>query len=266
VDHDAAGGQCDALAGLFAEFDGSSDNWTASATTEAAPSQKTTHPSAASTYLVGPTTEELESLNELIRFDHVYVKQPVKPSHAPTPTMVSVLKPNITNRPMKIAVVKSEAPEAPVAEKHTVSQSPIPTTLMQDAPPDLHLGELVDLGELSCLPGGDADLNEIINGSLNTTPLTCRTANSPFKQSPKRKLPSPTPHSTKRAKLDIATPDSFNDNTLSLFDFDSLFGDESGLLSDGEALSPKSIASSPGLPEAVEPWEDSFTELFPSLV
>jgi len=116
--------------------------------------------SPASPLMVGPTSTELESINELIRFDHVYVKS-AQQQIQQTPTTHHVTKPvGVAPRPM-VSVLRRIQPKitaTPPIMTTTINNSTVKKEQKEednvvkssasDTPLNLHLGEM-DLEALS---------------------------------------------------------------------------------------------------------------------
>lgn len=290
VDADDAYTQPDVLLGFLEEFSESiKQEESCSPIDDEASLATVTSSAPTSPHMVGPTATELESINELIRFDHVYVKseqtKPVtlqvsSPAAAAARPMVSLLRPiqpkTATPSIINSATVKQEKEEDIVVKSGS------------DAPLNLHLGDM-DLEALSDSIHGLVDFDTMFKDlvqtqdelttdaavDLPTTPHITASSNpvNPLK----RKSPDTPEFEVKKVKSDdlkinlsveglvhqeLTTPDPAE--TGYMFDFDSSVGNSSGYISD-EACSPKSDDS--GLLENNLNWEDqSFSELFPSLV
>jgi hypothetical protein len=247
-------------------------------------------PSPASPHMVGPTTTELESINELIRFDHVYVKS----EQQKTPTAIQVMtKPAaataaVANTRQMVSVLRPIQPKTAITSCNiaTVKEEKEEDTVVKsasDAPLNLLLGDS-DLEALSESILGQVDFETMLkeldptHDDLAATPIdlsaSSRSISSANSQnSLKRKSPDTLEFEAKKVKSDdlkinltvegsfapvLTTPDPAE--TGYMFEFDSSLGNSSGYLSD-EVSSPKSDDS--GLLD----WEDqSFSELFPSLL
>lgn len=273
-------------------------------------------PSLSPPPMVGPTAAELDSLNELIRFDHIYVKSETTPtpptsSSPPQPIiinkieskpMVSVLRPIQPKRTTPTTAITSII-KTPAVVK--VEAAPVVPPPASDAPLNLHLGDLDDLEALTDPVDVDVDFEtmykELVDMPdystvqqqsvrLNTDALESnpQTLNTTTTNNNNNKRKSTDIHDTfinKKVKQEdddsgtlklnlniegtyqpgLSTPDP----TESLFDFDPEFlstsvSHSSGYGSD-EALSPQSDSSGQ-FDNALNWEEDSFVELFPSLV
>lgn len=227
--------------------------------------------------MVGPTTAELDSINELIRFDHIYVKSEKKVDEPKQ--LVSVL------RPIKPKI--SLPPAQAVKQEAIVTKSA--TT---EAPVSLNLGEM-DLEALTETLEGVVDFDTMFRDLVQEVPIPntdVTTAEQEFTISntntrkrkqdimtdtPVKKIKvqqssdrKPTSKINVNVELDwptVTTPDPLNYGDF-MFDLDLEQQDSSsltcGYLSD-EVCSPKSDDS--GLLEGSSDWEESFT-LFPSLL
>lgn len=150
--------------------------------------------------MVGPTTEDLESLNELIKFDHVYVKADnKKPNHA-KPVVVSV---------------------------PTTKEKEIDNTILSDIDQILENQNFVDI---------DAIMDTSVTNSVEIIAPSTDSVQSP--ESP-------------------ICDDFFQTNEKSSSCSDSGYSDMS------DVGSPKSDTSSV---LGDDMWEESFTELFPTLL
>lgn len=234
-------------------------------------------PPPTASHLVGPTPTELESLNELIRFDHVYVKseqQIAQAATAPSRPMVSVLRPI---QPKTTAPTTTITATRQPVKQQTAAVAPQPVEA-SDAPLNLHLGDM-DLEALSESIEGLVDFDTMFKDlvqtqdSMTATPAHQTTT---FHNAPslKRKFSEPdfVEIDAKKLKSDdieinlsveasfpqvLTTPDPAEAGYT--FDFDSSLGSSSGYISDN-ACSPKSDDS--GLLD----WEDQSFSLFPDLL
>lgn len=254
--------QSDVLLGLLETF---ADN--TSATETFTEKSHLRAPSVVSKTLVGPTAAELESINELIHFDHIYVKsESTEDSKAP---LVSVLKP-----------LRSKFVSPSSLSKDTgvlVSKSAVP-----EAPLNLNLGD-VDLGALTDSLNDMVDFDTMLktlspNATLAQPPEVCMNkkrkntaeddnANAHVKKcriSDKGKVSLIANMSTGNEYGSIlVTPDSHDMAYPFGFDDNLQASAESGYVSD-IACSPKSEVSDTS--ETSYAWEESFTELFPTLL
>eukprot|EP00914_Ancora_sagittata_P033726 GHVO01068123.1.p1 GENE.GHVO01068123.1~~GHVO01068123.1.p1 ORF type:complete len:226 (+),score=29.63 GHVO01068123.1:528-1205(+) len=199
--------------------------------------------------VVGPSAEELESFNELIQFDHVYFK-PSAPQQASSPGNV---KKNVSI--LKRSVVKK--PHCQVKEK---------TPVLPETPLNIPEADLASLSQT---------LDEIIDFD-SLVAVDCKPAVSSFSSvdgGRKRKAEtamSDIPFVKKQSVLSLS-------DSAGLFPGSEHFGleaslspglpSESGYCSDSSghvASSPKSdVSGDLGLDNS---WEESFSELFPSLL
>jgi len=252
---------------------------------------------------VGPSTAELESLNELIRFDHVYYK-----SSADTVAKVTdiaavknadslpaqqgastvVLSIPTTTAPKRVVSLLPKIDTAIATTTQTalpsvVSEPPVSSPV--DLPVDMSISDFLDLSEtLNKLVDIDnilqADMPPLVEQNTDLISSVAMTATSNSAAlSVKSVMSQDSEPACKRQRLDVpcSSPVSLSPvaSPLNLFSDDldmfSMVNDstmkssvsESGYSSDGMVASPHSDLSS-GLEE--DGWEDSFTELFPALV
>ena len=243
-----------------------------------------TEPSAS---VVGPTTAELESCKELIQFDHVYYK---------APSSVHIHQPPVAQAPCRQAQqsllkpIASESSRMSSDVDRTISDvdrtiSDVDTMLtssgvgsMMDF--ELNINDFMELsdsldqlGELEALLDDDlcspcqpesvlqtADVKqeyELIvipdDDEEETTPKHC-----------KSDCKKETDAITVLETSEICVPDESYE-LLSHLERQSTSSNESGYSSDLSDVSPKSEISSTQS-ESDYLWEDSFTELFPSLL
>lgn len=228
--------------------------------------------------MVGPTSAELESLNELIRFDHVYYKaEPVVSSSKKTKDsdIVSsvVGSPDIVQEiDMSSPVVETEVVEIIDSDCEDVTDniaidSQSDTKISND---DTYLDDLSRLAELESLLKQDP-----VNPTSKTLSSTVTTAIVSKEQSSKYDTVTKSPKKFETPHSPVMYLDS-NDLGLTpspeFFHFDTDMGlgftkTHSPSFSDSgysDALSPHSDVSSSLLDDDM--WEESFTELFPSLL
>jgi hypothetical protein len=195
--------------------------------------------------VVGTTAEELEPFNELIQFDHVYFK-PSAPSVPAAKKNISILKPTL---------------KKPAAQPQP---QPQPT---QDLPEPFQIPD-EDIVSLSQTLEGLIDLDALVTDACKGTP----SPSVPVDNSRKRKAESDiAPVAVKKeSPCDFVFSDIDSSSFLcgsEQFGLEaSLSGSADGYCSDSSdpVLSPKSEnASELGLDGS---WEESFTELFPSLI
>lgn len=284
------------LFGLLEEFSSSTET---AQTTISAPTtfmQESASPAAVPTQssVVGPTTAELESINELIQFDHVYYKPSQTPQQVRQVGLVSVLKP-VT----KTSQSSPKSITTPQVQQLRVIRAKPATT---EAPLGLNLG-VMDLEKLSDTLEQVADFDQMFkqlaeSHTSSVVPTTLDMDNATDNTikvnqgSKKRRLSNSqelsNQVSAKKAKhtdnvknvnLNISMSTNLSDSLTTpdplecgyLFDFDegySLSGlnqSDSGYTSE-PPFSPGSDLPSPYMPETTSAWEESFTELFPSLL
>lgn len=242
--------------------------------------------------VVGPTTEELESFKELIQFDHVYFKpQAAKQASVENPAVVAAQKPacmksavSIIKPSVKAAAQKDSSP-APVPSPASPAEdasSEVTSDFLPLGEIDLTstLEELIDLGSMlredlvdsQCQGLQDSQSADCIAAdSFSSVSEACSTSSSR-----KRKSSAIDTYSKpKSARKDPLATDSY-----SLFPGSDTFGleaslspsslnssvSESGYCSDSSVLgSPKSDVSGDLGVESAS-WEETFSELFPSLI
>jgi len=284
--------QSDVLLGLLKQI-------TEAAAEEAQPGEQIVQPELSQTAqsdsqvsaVVGPTTAELESINELIKFDHIYYKAPngadkdsVK-SQEVEPKNVTV---SVTVAAQPITEVPQQVATPPASTTTNQNKEVIDLTQSQlDLPVDIN--DLLDISSDSW--NQLMDIDALLQGELNsTTEVTAATVtNTPaattnissgvsliskdksivknskqnkLSSSRKRKAAEPITMETNSviANDQLLTPDSLLNFDTDLSAQKSPFS-ESGYSSD--IGSPQSDISS-ALSEDL--WEESFTQLFPSLV
>lgn len=250
--------------------------------------------------VVGPTTEELDSFNELIKFDHVYYKPAVSTqvaSHslgmaaATTATSPSEATPS----PAKKAGVSLLKPSVRAATHNQVT--PVPEVKQEPVITELSLGE-ADLAGLSAKLEELIDLDALLqedllsdsissSQSLNTATIDTAPISSVDRPAPLKRKLQDIEESPSKKSIHVKTEsgdDVFSGNDLShLFPSSDTFGLDAGLspsLSPGarssltesgyssdlsDIGSPKSDTSG-GLGGEASMWEESFSELFPSLI
>lgn len=286
--------------------DSNSDNSTSKS------SLQSENPTAAASHcLVGPTAAELESLNELIKFDHVYYKdgsnrtvksqtkgpvtavtasaRPCQPVLTAKPQkQVSLLPKIVPNNVAAGAVASSPSSPAVGVQEPTVVASEqqvgtlfhIPDSLMEV---DNSLQQLIDIDALLeqddlhlGLAQGQADssVTGAVTPGTNVANATCTGQPQENFTSKDRLSPLPaTPRKRKLSSTDIqikstqdnyflASPENFFDAEYELNL--STSRSESGYSSEtGSVGSPQSSVSSP---LGDDTWQESFTELFPTLL
>ena len=206
--------------------------------------------------VVGPTTEELESLKELIRFDHVYNKQPangavVKEEGEGAMISVQGVITDITKGLDEVVDTGVEFPEGFID--------------MLDTDSIVDLDNLLKTLETAVQPlqlSGDAvsmvlgDTPSPVSTVLDDTPPPCIDSIS---SKPCHVTSSSSSSTRKTSELsDLPEPYGSLDSglTQSLFDDSDYSSDVSSPLSTVSA----NLEDDSGL------WEDSFSELFPSLM
>jgi len=244
------------------------------------------------TEVVGPTTEELESFNELIQFDHVYYKPAVSLSAASNSSAAVTTKAAPSPKRAAVSIIK------PTVRAATQVQQPtVPQPKQEPAPTELSFGE-ADLAGLSQSLEDLIDLDALLQEGIMSESSLCPVATAlndiasissvDETSSRKRKLDNEDVIEKDACKKPLCIKSEFMDSSSnsdisSLFPTNDTFGLESGLstaacspvtrssLSESGYNSDMSDAPSPqsdvsgGLADSTI-WEESFSELFPSLV
>jgi len=187
--------------------------------------------------VVGPSAEELESLKELIRFDHEYVKRPP----TPTPVVVSIKQekplPNVAKS--QIPVIEIDMDDSVIDLDSDDSDLEFRTDILPDKAEAALRDMLVSLKDVDMsVNSSDTSVPNLL--SINDSDFDCDIA----------ELFS--------LKSDVQNCDSKSDAGHSDYSscVDSAFGDTPG--------SPFSNPDmTPNLGDSI--WEESFTDLFPSL-
>lgn len=244
--------------------------------------------------MVGPTTAELESINELIQFDHVYFKSSqASPQTVKQQALVSVLKPMTKTSSSSHKSITTAQVQKPVRDIRAK-----PATV--EASLGLNLGEM-DLEKLSDTLEQVADFDQMfkqltekvsvpVPDSLDMVNVTdnlnqgCKKRKISNSQELLSQVTKKAKHTdtVKNVNINISmsagndhcdtltTPDPLECGYL--FDFEEGFSspglikrESSGYGSDSP-FSPGSDLGSPSMPDSASAWEESFTELFPSLL
>ena len=251
---------------------------------------------ASASTMVGPTTAELESLNELIRFDHVYYKVTspaglvVTSSSQQVPAgaaIVSVVQQKqqqsnsnqrpvkskqgeqatFTSKPQVVDTVNASVPTVQILDNFDqgISQEGLDRLLDLDSILQDDLTQTVDVSPTTMM----ASPNSTAQSTNNTAQVGCDAVSKDSLsiptttglQSRKRKLSNINTDLNIPYSLSLRNQRLESDDILGLEQFSPL--DDSNYSSDlSNAGSPRSEASS--LLDG--DWEESFTELFPSLV
>lgn len=233
--------------------------------------------------MVGPTATELESLNELIRFDHVYYKAT---SPEATTTILSPVKPKPqTSGGAKVSVVRKSSQKPirpkPVPEIQVQPQIQLPNISLDDGMTQESLDRLFDLNAIleGDLQENDNTLSMPALASRDVVALPpqdtinsfggCAAVSKDSLQVPANNVSSSKLQSRKRRRqssnCDVrgnSSPKSLRLSSDDLIEdlnplYDSFYGSDVS-----DALSPRSDVASP---LGSDTWEESFTELFPSL-
>ena len=224
--------------------------------------------------VVGPTPAELESLKDLIKFDHIYYKTPKSTDLAEQDgkmVVVSLPEP-----------VESDDIDQPDTMESEVEISSSPQIVLDEDVMDLmdyetvaSLSKLLDLD--SFLQGNLAEEPALTDMAATTTTSDEMTKETPcvISQDTQPTITLTCPSRKRKASLSSNDSSSTgNTPSLTVLGSDDVFGmdassplmgnhSDSGYGSDMYAMSPNSDASSL-LGDDI--WEDSFTELFPSLL
>ena len=185
--------------------------------------------------VVGPSTAELDSINELIHFDHIYYKPPVS-----------------VPEPMAVENSQNVAPIIVIPDEDETSVNlPSPTSSIE--------GNNVPMSEFSeSIDFNDFDvIEELINQDLLPSDNTAEIL--------------PSDNTSKACKSGLAIIDSLGESLYMSPNFKGLTVPRTiGSLSDSgysDMGSPRSdISSLDSSCQEEEMWEESFTELFPSLL
>jgi hypothetical protein len=254
--------------------------------------------------MVGPTTAELESINELIKFDHIYYK-PQSGGFKNSVNGQGEVRDIVMSVPVAAQPIANQ-PEhlaQPAADDVVTATNQKLSSIVTAVDPQLGLGEDVNINDLLGLTSQSwMDLDALLQGELNATSedtvttvtntATVATSNidsgfsvvSKDKSVPalnvirratpgtktsllKRKRKSDEPINLAMAQSSLI-PDSQLLSPTSLLNFESL--SHPGSLSESGYSSGHSDIGSPrsDISSALgdDLWEDSFTQLFPSLV
>ena len=207
---------------------------------------------------MGPSTAELESLNELIKFDHVYFKHESSTADAGlekihqcenknSPVKVNIhITQDISSNTDNLVKTEQELPEGAIDEN------------------DLNDINMELLNEIESLIGVDFQdqLEQNLMESISQSGHFIE--NTQNLQKAEMNIDSNV-NDRKRKRLESSSPLS----AVDMYESTDNYGHDSSVLSDSgfhsdlsEACSPLSDVSS-GLNE--DPWEESFMELFPTL-
>lgn len=250
--------------------------------------------------MVGPTTAELESIKELIQFDHEYIKPvqvPIKiqtnnkksTNHADAIAAVpannaksAVVKCN-SNKPKKMVSVVNFNISANCQPKQiaTPVKNQQPTTpVTSDTGLDLpEFFETEDILDFNCDLIKDIDIDHLLNGGIIDNVIPPADVGKQQKQHPISSIISQdNPRKRKCSDVDSSTANcSVKQTKLDDFclqtvvKFDDIFSQSDETKSDSviselsEAGSPASVTSLSSSSHD-DLWEESFSELFPTLV
>lgn len=218
--------------------------------------------------MVGPSPAELESINELIKFDHEYYK--IEPL-TPEPKMEVIIDSGVSSTVENKTDSESVVPD--IKTEFSLQQDCVQT--VSGDTPVLSIEDFVDLEKevLNVLPEINIDLLNDIESLIEDDLHRQAIPNSMDEVSQNGQLLLPneedkklqcelTPPVEKHSKKRKLSQTSLSSDLLSKED--DLSGSDSGVASDySDAGSPYSDFSG-GLSDNV--WEESFIELFPDLV
>lgn len=233
--------------------------------------------------MVGASATELESLKELIKFDHIYYKSPTTKNIVPEVKQVGVEKMVVVSLPDTLPAQTSPALASTECDdvKPDMSQIDSEVDIMKFMDADIieSLSELLNLDGMlgTCNIPESKPVTVTTNSNhtslINSSRLPKVSVLLPMDSFPKESGPSKdTTTVTKRGKKRQAT-EALDDHSLNFLTVPgdlSLDSVKSPMtLSDSGYGSEDFFVSSPeslGSPLGGESWEESFTELFPSLL
>lgn len=227
------------------------------------PSQRNCHTHTATSKVVGPTTAELESINELIKFDHVYYKhessavesglekldQSTQSSNANLENKVNIhITQEITDDIEIDDIMKTEPDLCAINEIDETDLSDINMELLKDIENLIGIHDFQDQVEQNSLESfSQIEQCNDKQEAMVTKDTSCKT-------------------DLKRKRSDTSSPLSVMD----MYESTDKYGQINSVLSDSGFSSDFSDVSSPcgsdisgGLTD--NPWEESFMELFPTL-
>ena len=238
--------------------------------------------------MVGASTTELESLKELIKFDHIYYKAPVESSVAVAPhdeKMVVVSLPDtaqVQEAPMEVAANSSVT----TTTTTTTEQADTEVDIMKFMDADI-IESLSELLDIDALVAGEnnasTDKPTVVvteppqeKPSTTTQSLSIVSVTSKDSSSPKTTTNTVSKRGKKRKAPEVI---DFDQHMLSS-SFLTVPGNTSPSMHSSSCPSPLSLSESgyssedllTSSPESTvsalgdDLWEESFTELFPSLL
>lgn len=236
--------------------------------------------------MVGPTAAELESLKELIQFDHEYIK-PVQVNFVPANTKAvaaptkSVVK---CNKPKKmVSVINVGVSNDQTEPVNSISQQTV--TPAQDVSLDLPEFFESDILNFNTDLIKDLDLDKLLTGGIIDNEIPAEVSKPPLQQQQqpiscsisqdnprKRKCSDVTDSSTAKCSKPImqSATDDFCFQTV--VKFDDIFTHSDNVIQQSESVSELSEAGSPASVVSSSSsshddlWEESFSELFPTLI
>lgn len=218
-----------------------------------------THPGSRSSFttstphkVVGPTAAELESINELIKFDHEYYKHQSMSAETDIETSSQQA---VTNSSTKVNIcVTQDLPTKSISEDPVKNEPEISAITETVDLTDINLDLLKDIESLIGFDFQDQfeqNSVESISQSGQCTQNEGETKDTISKNDRKRK------------RSETVSSPSVTDMYESSDNLDNAVFSDSGFTSDfSDACSPLSDISG-GLDD--NPWEESFMELFPTL-
>ncbi|KAJ8312378.1 hypothetical protein KUTeg_010159 [Tegillarca granosa] len=218
--------------------------------------------------MVGPSTEELESINELIKFDHIYYKlEPASQDLVVTESNVSEMNQNLPVGRLNIHItqdVNSNNDTGVISvNEENISPVNISEKDISNVLPDINMDLLEDIESILELDlGGQLDSQDEVSQNKQFDCANSSLVNIKEKEITANEL-CPT-QCRKRKHSDTVPSPSPSD--FDHFDSDTSYASsDSGVVSD---FCDKDIASpysdiTGSLQD--DPWEESFMELFPAL-
>lgn len=220
--------------------------------------------------MVGPSTEELESINELIKFDHIYYKlEPASQNLVVSKTNVSELNQNLPVGRLNIQITQDVNTENDTGvisvNEDNISPVNISEKDISNVLPDINMDLLEDIESILELDlGGELDSQDDISQNKQFDCENKSLVNVKEKEITVISNELCPPQSRKRKHSDTVPSPSPSD--FDQFESDpSYASSDSGVISDfcdNDIASPYSDITG-SLQD--DPWEESFMELFPAL-
>lgn len=210
----------------------------------------------ASSGVVGPTSAELESINELIKFDHVYYK------HESSSVETGLEKPVVkTNSQTKVNVHITQEIPTEISIEESVKTEPELSAIDMINETDLNDINLELLKDIENLIGIDFQ-DQIEQDSFDSISQNGQCVKSKQEVS----VTKDTSLNRKRKRSEDASPLSVTD----MYESTDKLGQETSIFKDSEFGSDFSDVCSPYGSDISgdlndNPWEESFMELFPTL-